>query len=147
MRILVINWQDRENPHAGCAELHLHEVFGGIVESGHEVDLLWGGVAGAATDAIFVLQPVLSSYNGKGDGDFNYGRYTNPRIDELTAKIKVDMNAAERLDLIHQAFLAHNAEINHLPLHRQVIPWASRSNVSVQHRPDNGVIPMWATLK
>jgi peptide/nickel transport system substrate-binding protein len=104
----------------------------------------WGG---AATDAIFILQPVLSSYNGKGDGDFNYGRYTNPRIDELTAKIKVDMNAAERLDLIHQAFLAHNAEINHLPLHRQVIPWASRSNVSVQHRPDNWVIPMWATVK
>jgi len=104
----------------------------------------WGG---AATDAIFVLQPVLSSYNGKGDGDFNYGRYTNPRIDELTAKIKVDMNAAERLDLIHQAFLAHNAGINHLPLHRQVIPWASRSNVSVQHRPDNWVIPMWATVK
>ena len=83
----------------------------------------WGG---AATDAIFVLQPVLSSYSGKGDGDFNYGRYTNPKIDELTAKIKVDMNPAERLDLIHQAFLAHNAEINHLPLHRQVIPWASR---------------------
>lgn len=104
----------------------------------------WGG---AATDAIFILQPVLSSYNGKGDGDFNYGRYTNPRIDALTAKIKVDMNAAERLDLIHQAFLAHNAEINHLPLHRQVIPWASRSNVSVQHRPDNWVIPMWATVK
>jgi hypothetical protein len=28
-----------------------------------------------------------------------------------------------------------------------VIPWASRSNVSVQHRPDNWVIPMWATVK
>jgi peptide/nickel transport system substrate-binding protein len=33
--------------------------------------------AGASTDGIFTLQPVLSSYNGKGDGDFNYGRYTN----------------------------------------------------------------------
>jgi peptide/nickel transport system substrate-binding protein len=104
----------------------------------------WGG---AATDAIFILQPVLSTHNGKGDGDFNYGRYSNARLDALTARIKVDMNAAERLDLIHQAFLAHNAEINHLPLHRQVIPWASRANVSVQHRPDNWVIPMWATVK
>ena len=36
------------------------------------------------------------------------------------------MNAAERLGLIHDALLAHNAEINHLPLHRQVIPWATR---------------------
>jgi len=104
----------------------------------------WGG---AATDAIFVLQPVLSSYSGKGDGDFNYGRYTNAKLDALTAKIKVDMNPADRLELIHQAFLAHNAEINTLPLHRQVIPWASRANVTVQHRPDNWVIPYWATVK
>ena len=34
----------------------------------------WGG---ASTDAIFTLQPVLSTHSGKGDGDFNYGRYTN----------------------------------------------------------------------
>ncbi len=32
-------------------------------------------------------------YNGKGDGDYNYGRYTNAKLDELTGKIKVDMNA------------------------------------------------------
>ncbi|MGI8546672.1 MAG: glycosyltransferase family 4 protein [Gemmatimonadaceae bacterium] len=47
MRILVVNWQDRENPHAGGAELHLHEVFGRIAQSGHEVDLLCSGFAGA----------------------------------------------------------------------------------------------------
>ena len=35
----------------------------------------WGG---GATDAIFMLQPVLPTNNGKGDGDYNYGRYTNP---------------------------------------------------------------------
>ncbi|HEY8312292.1 MAG TPA: glycosyltransferase family 4 protein [Gemmatimonadaceae bacterium] len=43
MRILVVNWQDRRNPHAGGAELHLHEVFGRIVERGHIVDLLCSG--------------------------------------------------------------------------------------------------------
>ena len=46
---------------------------------------------------IFTLQPVLSTYNGKGDGDFNYGRYTNTKLDELTAKVKIDMNEEERL--------------------------------------------------
>ncbi len=104
----------------------------------------WGG---ASTDAIFTLQPVLSTYNGKGDGDYNYGRYSNPKIDELTAKIKVDMNPEERLRFIHEALLAHNAQTNHIPLHRQVIPWASRTNVSVPHRADNFVTPYWATLK
>ncbi len=104
----------------------------------------WGG---ATTDGIFVLQPVLSTFNGKGDGDYNYGRYTNAKLDELTAKIKTNVNAAERLNQIHDALLAHNAEVNHLPLHRQVIPWAARSNVTAVHRADNNVIPYWVTIQ
>jgi len=104
----------------------------------------WGG---PTTDGIFVLQPVLSTFNGKGDGDYNYGRFTNAKLDELTAKIKTNVNAAERLNQIHDALLAHNAEVNHLPLHRQVIPWAARSNVTAVHRADNNVIPYWVTIK
>jgi len=38
--LLVINWQDRLNPHAGGAEAHLHEIFGRLVERGHQVTLL-----------------------------------------------------------------------------------------------------------
>jgi|KBSSwiStaDraftv2_1062776.scaffolds.fasta_scaffold01237_2 peptide/nickel transport system substrate-binding protein len=104
----------------------------------------WGG---ASTDGIFTLQPVLSSYNGKGDGDFNYGRYTNAKVDELTAKVKVDMNQEHRVSLIQEALLAQNAQVNLLPLHRQVIPWASRGNVTVPHRADNNVRPDWTTVK
>jgi peptide/nickel transport system substrate-binding protein len=104
----------------------------------------WGG---ATTDAIFILQPVLSSYSGKGDGDYNYGRYSNTKLDGLTTKIKTNMNAAERLNEIHEALLAQSAEINHIPLHRQVIPWATRSNVTAVHRADNNVIPYWVTIK
>lgn len=50
MRILVINWQDRENPHAGGAELHLHEVFGRIASLGNEVQLLCSGFPGAVPE-------------------------------------------------------------------------------------------------
>ncbi len=104
----------------------------------------WGG---NTTDAIFILQPVLVSYTGKGDGDYNYGRYVNPKVDELTAKIKVNMHADERLKDIREALAAQAAEINTIPLHRQVIPWASRSNVSAVHRADNQVIPYWVKIE
>jgi len=104
----------------------------------------WGG---ATTDGIFVLQPVLATYNGKGDGDYNYGRYRNAKLDELTAKIKVNMKEEERLGQIHDALLAHNTEVNHIVLHRQVIPWAARSNVTAVHRADNNVIPYWVEVK
>lgn len=43
MRLLLVNWQDRENPLAGGAEIHLHEIFGRLAQRGHEVTLLCGG--------------------------------------------------------------------------------------------------------
>lgn len=52
MRILVVNWQDRENPQAGGAEIHLHEIFGRLARKGHEVDLLCGGWPGCPPDAV-----------------------------------------------------------------------------------------------
>lgn len=48
LKILVINWQDRENPQAGGAEVHLHETFSRIAAAGHEVTLLVSGWPGAA---------------------------------------------------------------------------------------------------
>lgn len=47
MRILLVNWQDRTNPQAGGAEVHLHEIFGRLAARGHEVHLLCSGYAGA----------------------------------------------------------------------------------------------------
>ena len=43
MRLLVVNWQDRENPLAGGAEIHLHEIFGRLAAQGNQVTLLCGG--------------------------------------------------------------------------------------------------------
>jgi glycosyltransferase involved in cell wall biosynthesis len=48
VRVLVLNWLDRENPQAGGAELHLHQIFGRIAALGHEVDLLCSGWSGSA---------------------------------------------------------------------------------------------------
>jgi glycosyltransferase involved in cell wall biosynthesis len=46
--VLVLNWLDRENPRAGGAELHLHEVFGRLAERGHRVTALVSGWRGGA---------------------------------------------------------------------------------------------------
>ncbi|MBW3533803.1 MAG: glycosyltransferase family 4 protein [Gemmatimonadetes bacterium] len=48
LRILVVNWLDRENPQAGGAEAHLHEVFGRMAGWGHEVSILCSGFPGSA---------------------------------------------------------------------------------------------------
>ena len=52
MRILVVNWNDRENPQAGGAEIHLHELFGRIANWGHEVRLIASGWPGCTLAAV-----------------------------------------------------------------------------------------------
>jgi glycosyltransferase involved in cell wall biosynthesis len=51
VKILVVNWQDRQNPLAGGAEIHLHEIFGRLAAAGHQVKLLCGGWPGCAPRA------------------------------------------------------------------------------------------------
>jgi glycosyltransferase involved in cell wall biosynthesis len=46
VQLLVINWLDRENPQAGGAETHLHEIYGRLAQRGHDVTLLCSGWPG-----------------------------------------------------------------------------------------------------
>jgi glycosyltransferase involved in cell wall biosynthesis len=52
VKILLVNWQDRENPQGGGAEIHLHEIFGRLAGAGHEVRLLCGGWPGCPPRAV-----------------------------------------------------------------------------------------------
>lgn len=52
MNILLVNWQDRENPQAGGAEIHLHELFGRLAARGHRVRLVCSGWPGCAPTAM-----------------------------------------------------------------------------------------------
>jgi glycosyltransferase involved in cell wall biosynthesis len=48
VRILLVNWQDLDNPHAGGAELHLFELFSRLAAKGHRVHLVCSGWSGGA---------------------------------------------------------------------------------------------------
>jgi hypothetical protein len=47
VNILVVNWQDRENPYAGGAEIHLFEILGRLAARGHRIRLVCSGWPGA----------------------------------------------------------------------------------------------------
>ena len=100
----------------------------------------WGG---AVVDAQVIFTPVLHSNDGKGAGDFNYGNYVNKKLDALIDAARVENDPAKRKQLIADAIAEHNAQIHHVPLHRQVIPWAMRDNIRAVHRADNWVEVPW----
>ncbi len=104
----------------------------------------WGG---GATDAIFILKPVHHSRDGKGAGDSNYGNAKNVELDTLIDKLEGEMNVPERQKMIDAATKLMQDEVHVIPLHRQMIPWASRKNVTVIHRPDNLPDLHWIVIK
>src|ERR687896_1113450 len=51
VKILLVNWQDRANPHAGGAEIHLFEIFGRLAARGHDIRLVCSGWEGGPREA------------------------------------------------------------------------------------------------
>ena len=51
MNVLLVNWQDRANPHAGGAEIHLFEIFSRLALRGHRVRLVCSGWPGGSERA------------------------------------------------------------------------------------------------
>ena len=103
----------------------------------------WGG---AVTDAETTLTPVMRNLGQGGIGSYNYGRSTNAKFDDLAARSSVEADPAKRKELILAALTEWKEQVHTIPLHRQVIPWAARSNVSAVHRADNYLIWDWVTI-
>ena len=103
----------------------------------------WGG---AATDPGFTLTPVLHSRDAQGKGDFNSGRYKDDALDRMIDAIAVELDPAKRRAMMLDAFKRVRDSVYVIPLHRQMIPWATRANVHVVHRPDNVVEALWVRI-
>ncbi len=104
----------------------------------------WGG---AVTDAETTLTPVLRNRGEKGMGTYNWGNYKNDKLDSLAAQSTVETDPKKREALVKAALLEHKQQVHHIPLHRQMIPWAARANIEVTHRPDNWMEIGWVTVK
>jgi peptide/nickel transport system substrate-binding protein len=104
----------------------------------------WGG---SVTDAETVLTPVMRNNLGeKGIGFYNYGHSRNDAFDALAAQSSVEPDPKKREALVKAALREFKESVHTLPLHRQVIPWAARSNVTVVPRADNWLEVQWVSV-
>ena len=97
--------------------------------------LSWGG--GVTSDALYTLNALLHTVGAKGEGDFNMGRWSNPEMDRLIARIKVEPDAAKRNEAIRKALVLAADELPVVTLHQPLIPWAMRKNVTAWFSPVN----------
>ena len=103
----------------------------------------WGG---AVTDAETTITPVLRAYGEKGVGLFNYGRVVNPKFEELAKASGTEPDPKKREELVKAALREYTGQAHLIPLHRQVIPWAARTNVDAVHRADNWLEVAWVNV-
>ena len=98
-------------------------------------------------DSQYALQSLVRTHVDKSaDGDYNLGRYSNPKVDALVDKLHNEVDPAKRAAIAREVTQIHMADVGHIPLHHQVIPWAMRSNVSVVHRADNRLTVKWVKI-
>ena len=83
------------------------------------------------SDALYTLQSLLRTpLPNATSGDNNYGRYSNKALDELIDRFKVENDLKKRDGIIGEALLLINRELPVVTLHKPIIPWAMRSNIS-----------------
>ena len=104
----------------------------------------WGG---AITDGQTTFDQIYHSPTSSGKGDWNWGNLKNPLIDSLEEQQAVEADPKKREALVRRLLREMAEQVHYLPLHRQVIPWAVRSNIDVQHRPDNWVEYQWMSVR
>jgi peptide/nickel transport system substrate-binding protein len=98
-------------------------------------------------DAHNALSNLMASPTDKGQGTFNLGWYSNPKLDELTDKIQGETDQTKRNAMIAEAFKIHSEDFGHIPLHQQALAWAMKKNVTLVQLADNFMPFRWITVK
>ena len=70
-------------------------------------------------------------------GQFNYGRYCNPKITPLADSVREETDPAKRQAMVDEAFKMLQDDVGYLPLHQQPLSWGVREGVKVAQRADN----------
>lgn len=113
----------------------------------HDTSFYLLGWTPGTYDAHNVLSALLATPDGKGRGQYNLGRYSDARVDELATAVQGETDPARRDAMIREAFQRHQDAVGHIPLHQQALAWAMRRNVELVQLADNTMPFKWVRVK
>ena len=111
--------------------------FAKILGPGYNSSFYMLGWTPATYDAHNMLMSLLAARTGKGRGDYNVGGYSNPTVETLIDQIQVETDKEKRATEIHDALKITKEDVATIPLHQQVLVWATRDNVELVQMADN----------
>lgn len=94
----------------------------------------WGADSGEMSNSLNAL--VLTPNAQTGGGHTNRGRYSNPKVDELTYQAMRTIDDGKREGLLREASKIAMEDFGIIPLHFEVTTWAFKSNLAYTARVD-----------
>ncbi|MEM7614717.1 MAG: ABC transporter substrate-binding protein, partial [Pseudomonadota bacterium] len=79
-------------------------------------------------------------------GTWNFGDFSNARVDELLPQIQAELDEATRQAMLDEATGILQSEMAYVPMYVQPLVWGTRNNITLTQRPDNFFILRWVTV-
>jgi len=79
-------------------------------------------------------------------GSWNFGGYSNARVDELLPQIQSELDEAARQAMLDETARILQDEIAYIPLYVEPLLWGMRETIDVVQRPDNFLILRWVSV-
>ncbi len=79
-------------------------------------------------------------------GSWNFGGFSNGRVDTLLPMIQSEIDATKRQAMIDEVVDIYQDEHAYVPLYVQPLVWGMQDNIELTQRPDNFFILRWVTV-
>ncbi|AXI45753.1 ABC transporter substrate-binding protein [Sulfitobacter sp. SK012] len=79
-------------------------------------------------------------------GSWNFGNYSNARVDELLPLIQQEIDPAARQAMVDEVVAVTQEEVAYIPLYTQPLIWAAKDGVDLTQRADNFFMLRWVTV-
>ena len=79
-------------------------------------------------------------------GSWNFGGFSNQRVDELLPMIQSEIDDVKRQAMIDEVTSIYQSEHAYVPMYVQPLVWGIRDNIELTQRPDNFFILRWVSV-
>jgi peptide/nickel transport system substrate-binding protein len=99
----------------------------------------WGSYSGD-----LALRALLMTTNaGTGNGAWNWGRYSNPKLDQLVEQALDTVDEKKREALAREAGAVAARDVAIIPLYHQIVTWAMKKNIVYTARTDERALAQY----
>ena len=110
-------------------------------------DMYMLGWSPGTFDAEHPIRFLMATPNAeKRLGSWNFGEYSNARVDELLPQIQVELDDGRRQAMIDEVHGILRDDVIYVPLHVQPLVWGSKANIELTQRADNFFLLRWITV-